>query len=202
MIGAIVGSWGKLTAWRRRRVVTAGFERQVGLYQSILGPFLNNELDRNRRWVLSWDFDDALISDGLRASALSVVEQKDAANEALARQADVAADRLDSLRAARGQEFANGVNAIMNMQRKIGDLEGMAVAVEEQTQGIVAALRAERDGAEALARNAGRALRTLTFQARTSGGTAGPDAGLMAACDAAEAQLMRPELSALIDGKP
>lgn len=119
---------------------------------------------------------------------------------ALARQADVAADRLDSVRAARGQEFANGVNAIMNMQRKIADLEDLAVALEEQTQGIVAALRAERGGAEALARDAGRALRTLTFRARTSGGTAGPDAGLMAACDAAEAQLTRPELSALIDG--
>lgn len=35
------------------------------------------------------------------------------------------------------------------------------------------------------------ALRNLTFQARTSGGVAGPDEGLKAACDVAE-QVLRP----------
>lgn len=40
-----------------------------------------------------------------------------------------------------------------------------------------------------------KALKDLTFAARTSGGTPGPDAGLMSACDAAETALARVALA-------
>lgn len=40
------------------------------------------------------------------------------------------------------------------------------------------------------------ALRALVFAARTSGGTAGPDEALMAACERAEAILIHPQLRA------
>lgn len=48
----------------------------------------------------------------------------------------------------------------------------------------------------------GKALKRLTFAARTSGGTAGPDAELMAACDQAEEALTLKAMSVAADAAP
>jgi hypothetical protein len=52
--------------------------------------------------------------------------------------------------------------------------------------GCVALLKARAEKAEGERDAAVRLLKNVAFMARTSGGTAGPDAALMAACSAAE----------------
>lgn len=82
--------------------------------------------------------------------------------------------------------------ATVRAAKLTGSPEGALALVEAKRYGMLAdeieRLRAD-DAASGLRRvvaSLGEALRGLTFAARTSGGTAGPDAGLMAACEKAE----------------
>lgn len=91
MIRAILGSWGALAAWRRRRrrVVTAGFERRVALYWSVIEPILNARLSFRHLWTLTWEANGAgrpvtaVIADGV--SAVELGDQEAPAVEAISR---------------------------------------------------------------------------------------------------------------------
>jgi hypothetical protein len=74
--------------------------------------------------------------------------------------------------------------------------ESACRAAEEEVSELRAELAALRDPVQKVPKVWREALRKLAFMARTSGGTPGPDTGLMAACDEAESLLKLPYLYA------
>ncbi len=94
-----------------------------------------------------------------------------------------------------GQHRDQGYRKLKDWYRKVAlackaiDTANRRVEPDLDTTDELAELREELRGVKSVGAMHAKALKRLTFMARTSGGTAGPDAELMKACDEAEQAL-------------